>query len=990
MAEKSDNQGGRDERAVAGIPAAKVRPPLPLGVRRDRLIRFLVDGSPGVRIVEGLAGSGKTTVLGHAAQTWAGRSLWVTADGSDRVGSRFARALGSAAGLTQTSVASEPADPADAAFGVLEALEARPEPTLVVIDDAHELAGAPPADIIDLLCRYRPSHVTLVLGVRHLRGLDHWRWQPYDVRELNGDSLRFRLWEVETLFRDHYGEALGAEELHAVTRLTDGWAVALHLYHVATRTLPAAGRRQLVTGPRLTVRSLREYLAEQVLATVDAEQRNLLRRIAVLDRIRSDRCDRLLERRGCADQLRQLAEVGLLLPEADGHTYRLHELLRAHLLGELDDELGAAGVAGLHRLAADVLEEEGDIVEAVRACGRGGDWDGVRRLLAHDDSPVVLSGPWVEDVPSHLRDTDPWILRAIGRRQMGEGDLDGARTTLATSLERFQEDGGDGRTQRSLRVLEGWLHPDPGQQRIWTECLRTAFSGRAVETWPDEPLGWLGQGLAALAVGRMRVAVPLLRRAATTLTDELGTLAELGLCLAATFGEPDPMPAADRALSRARFQGAPTLVAVAESLAAYAAGGIVDPAFQIAAARERQDVLGEGVHALVAGLMFLEHTLPAAGESLDHAAERFRSAGLLVPAALARAASVLAQAHDERASGANLDAEVSAARLAGPLPQALALLARGLARGDATDEVHARELARQNGFEVLLARLQREGAPPSRSTIKPTRIVLASPAPVRALGGLPDLTADGSQVEASGDPRSAVLERRLELRCMGELQVSLDGVECDVGQLRPRHQELLSILVVHPNAWLHREKLFGWLWPDTTTEKATRNLQVAISAVRKLVEPAAVLPDRRVIARNGERYRMVVAERASDVCRLETALGTARAALRAADVLAAAGSLEAALAEWRGEPAAWVGPADWAVDRRRQLSHEVGEAAVAVVGALAAQDEWERAAHLAARAVDVDLWDDRLWRLAVTSASEAGSTVLAASLEERYRTLVGS
>lgn len=989
MAERSDNRSEdtKGRRSSAGIPAAKVHPPPLLGVRRDRLIRSLVDGPPGVRIVEGLAGCGKTTVLGHAAHGRSGHCVWVTVDGSDRVGSRFARALGAAAsqlpsrsgpGSGGSGGATDPVDPAEAAFSLIERLEAHSEPALVVIDDAHELAGAPAARTVDLLCRYRPAQVTLVLGARHLRGLEHWRWQSEQVRELNADSLRFRLWEVQALFRDHYGTPLGAEELHAVTRLTDGWAVALHLYQVATRTLSPAERRRLVTGPRLTVRSLREYLADQVLATVDADQRALLRRIAVLDRIRPDRCERLLERRGCTDQLQLLARLGLLLPEADGVTYRLHELLRAHLLGELDEELGPGGVAGLHRLAADVLEAEGDIVEAVRACGRGGDWDGVRRLLAaDDDSPVVLRGPWAEDLPSRLRDTDPWVLRAIGRRQLGEGDLGGARSTLATSVERFREHGGDPRAQRSLRLLEHWLDPDPGQQRSWTECLRAGLSGSPVEAWPDEPAGWLAEGLTGLAAGRVRAASARLRRAAATLSDELGVAAELGLCLAVALSEPDPMPAADRALARARANGAPALVAAAESLAAFAAGGIVDPDVQVATARERRDVIGDGVHSFVTGLTFLCQELPAATRCLDRATELFRDAGLSLPGSAAHAAALLARVQDEPVSVGDLDAEVAAARVIGPFPHALALLARGCSTGDAEDAEQAHALGRQNGFGSFLARL------PGAAT-KELEASHRVPYPPRDLADTAELPIVETEVP----------EEPLEVRCMGDLHVALGGVDCDVAQLRPRHQELLSILVAHPNVWLHREKLFEWLWPGTTTAKATRNLQVAISAVRKLVEPGSAdggqRGERKVIVRNGERYRMVVAREHSDVCRLEWELGSAQTALRSSDVVAAATSLERALAEWQGEPVPWVGPTDWAVERRRQLSQQVGKVAIGVIGGLAERDRWDLAAGLAAQAVEVDDMDDRLWRLAVTAAAEAGSAVLAANLEQRYRTLVGS
>ena len=988
---------------AAGVPSAKLRPPLPLGLARDRLTRPLLEDHPRLWIVHGFAGCGKTTVLAHAAEGWPGRTAWVTVDGTDRTGDRFVRALASAAGMP--ALARDHPDPADAVFAVLEALEATAQPTLLVVDDAHELVGAPAADALDLLCRYRPAGVTVVLGARHVRGLDHWRWRTGgDVGEVDSDGLRFRLWEVDTLFRRHYGTPLTSHELHTVSRITDGWAVALHLFHVATRTIPAAEWHRLTSGPRLTIRSIRDYLAGQVLATVADEDRSLLRRVAVLDRIRPDRCEGLLGSSGAAPRLQWLAQVGLLLPDPDGVTYRMHELLRAHLLGELDDELGSAGVAGLHRLAADLLEAEGDLTEAVRASGRGGDWDGVRRLLSQGDGGVVLSSTWAEGLPRDLRDTDPWLLRALGRRQLGEGDLLGARATLAASLERFQEHGGDRQARRQLHLLDGWLDPDPGQQRTWTECLRAALAGETVAVWPDEPAGWLAEGLACLAVGRVARSADVLRPAADTLADELGTLADLGLCLAVALGDHDPRPATERAFARARSCDAAALTAVAESLAAFVAGEPVAPDLQVAAAQERSDDLGAALLCLIGGLTLLRggsgdtptptiapapggggaggRALPAVETAglgrvgpLAVAVERFGRAGLPVLAALARAAALVAEARAGTIAEGALPAEVVMARAVGPLPHALALVAQWTLTGDTASEQQARALAGQHGFGGFVSDLlSRAGGTGGAGTDAAVIVVAAEPAP-----------ADPSPSSPS-----------LEVRCLGELRIVVDGIERDVEQLRPRHQELLGVLAVHANAWLHRERLYGWLWPEATVDRATRNLQVAVSAVRRVVEPDAVPGQPTVLVRSGERYRLVVEPGRSDVGRLEEGLRAARTAARSGadngdgDPEAAARQLEAALDEWVGEPAAWSGPTDWAVEAGRRLAHAVGTVAVAVIEALCQAGAYERASGLAVRAVDIDPLDPQLWRLAVHTADEVGAAVLASDLERRYRQLTSS
>lgn len=959
------------------VPVRKLRPPLSLGLRRERLIGPFVEEPAGIWVVQGFAGCGKTTALAHASQAWPGKVLWVTADGTDRVGNRFVGTLAQAAGVA------EDVGPAltDQLFAVIDVLDASPEPVLVALDDAHELAGTPAVDALGLLCRYRPLHVTVALGVRHLHGLGHWRWsagQP--LRELDSDSLRFRLWEVEALFRDCYGSPHNTAEVHAVSRLTDGWAVALHLYHIATRKLSAPERRRLLAGPRLTVRSIRDYLADQVLATVTPQQRSLLRRVAVFDSIRTARCEELLAMDGrLDDQLQQLADLGLLLPDADGVTFRLHDLLRAQLLGELDHELGHGGVAGLHRLAADVLEAEGDLTEAVRACGRGGDWDGVRRLLACDDGPHALTGDWADEVPALLRDTDPWVLRAIARRQMGEGDLAGARASLAASVERSQQHGGDSRTMRQLHVLDGWLDPDPGQQRTWTECLRKALAapvGGKVGTpfaWPDDACGLLGEGLAALASGQVSRAIELLDRAGLELRDELGLVADIALCLAKSFAIGSSTKAhrnerlmAERVLVRARAQGAPALLALAELLAAFVARERLAPDVSVALARERGDVVGEGLHWLLGGLAGF-HADPDAVSHLLRAADCFRAQSLAVLASFASGAATLAgvmrQVDKPDDGDGHLHRGPTTAE-GGPLPHALALLTTALRHQDAQAEQAARALASQHGFSGLLTRL----APPASWSV-----------------------AAGSGAVVVADAVAPVTGRsvtQLDVRCLGDLGVTADGAELAIDRLRPQHQELLGVFATHPGTWLHREKLMDWMWRDTDPDRATRSLQVAVSAVRRLLEPGSPAGHPHILVRSGERYRLDVQPECSDVGRLEGALERARQAVRDDDPETAASAFDAALSEWAGEPVASLGPLDWAVERRRELAHAVGSAAEKVVTALRCAGAIDVAAALASRAVEIHRQDDQLWQLAVASADDAGATVLATDLRRRYRQLV--
>lgn len=946
--------------ARSGVPRTKIQPPPALGIRRQRLIGQLVDPPAGLRLVHGAAGSGKTTMLAHAAEAWPGRVIWVTVDGTDRAPRRFGDVIATAVGGERETAS--PSTSPEAALEVTEALEGIDEQIMLVVDDVHELGGSPSADALALLCRYRPEHVTLVLGARHLRGLDHWRWRSGpDVREIDGDALRFRLWEVDSLFREHYDMPLGTDELHAITQLTDGWAVALHLYRLAAKGMPTGALRQLVSRPRLTTRSIREYLEHEVLSRVTGDQRHLLRRVAVFDSIRPALCDRLIGEVGTAEALRELADAGLVSADADGAAYRLHDLLRAQLLAELDEELGLHAVARLHADAAAALEDGGHLTEAVRAFGRAGEWDSVRRLMARQDAPAVPTGPWAATLPDELRDTDPWVLRATARRLLCEGDLAQARDTLGAAIDRFREHGGNKTSEQELRLLDGWLHPDPGQRRTWTECLHAALAGEPVTTWPDVPERPLAEGLAALASGRIATATRSLTAAARDMEGELGVVAEIGLSLGAILAGRDAVATSERALSRARSVGAGAMVRLAELLAGWAEGSA--PNLGEVSTEARPGNLGDDLHLLVVGLSLLSSGGDA-GRFLTDAARRFDDAGFVTLAALARSGALLDAARAGTTTADEVAAAIAPARSAGPLAHALALLAGDAVNG--TSVLRPLALARQHEFGGFLESLT--------GPVAPDPAPAGDPAPtVEPADGAIRRAADGLRVE-----------------CLGGLEIAVDGQRRDLGQLRPLHQDLLRLLVIQPNEWVHRERLIEWLWPESSADKATRNLQVAVSSVRKLLEPDAAAGHSTIITRNGECYRIEVDESASDLCRLRAGLRAAVDALRADDLDGAAEQLTTAFAEYRGELVPAAGPADWAVDLRRQLSREIGSAAVRVVEALSGAERVTEATRLAAQATELDPSNDTLWNLAIAAAEAAGSSALATELDTRYQKLVGS
>lgn len=921
-----------------GVPREKVRSPAPVGISRSRLTTRILGPAAGVRLVVGPAGSGKTTALAHAAQAFTGRCVWLSLDGTDRHPSSFSRSLTAATGLGQVGDV----------LSVVAALDDG-DPTLVVLDDVHEVAGSPAGDAIDLLCRYRPRQVTVALGTRALQRLNHWRW-GIDAASglLDVDDLRFRLWEVDELFR-HLEAPLAPADVHALARRTDGWAVALRLFHIVLRDAPSDASTLLARSPRFTHRSIRGYVRDEVLARVTDEQRAFLARSAILDRLRPAQCDELLERGGSGGMLEELASCGLLVPDIDGSSYRLHEVLRDHLLGELAADIGDDAVAVLHRRAAGLLERQGHVADAIRSSARAGDWDTLRRLVRDHSERAATALHGVPRIPGDVRAQDPWVLRAEAQRQLGEADLRGAQHTLRAAAERFAETGGDAGTDALLRAVNAWVKPSPGPARSWVAALRRSLSGVEVASWGTDQGGRFARGVAALVAGQLDQAVPSLLEARRGPHTVIAAMAATGLALAARLAGGDDDGALDTATVMARAAEAPAVVVAAE---------VVASGTPLASDGGEDDDLVAAFEGFCLSLLSLSSDAPAPGDVAGLEAVLSRQA-LLAPLAVVRAAELVRRVK----RGGPVDPRAGReprVRAAGPLAQALTLLAVGLGQHDAAATDAARRLAGTSGFGRWLEAVGGTAALP----------VGTDPGPPAGPGS-----------PTAAEERAAAGPADLAVEVMGEFRLSRRGDVLDLSALRPRHLELLQLLAVNANRWMHRETLWELLWSDRPPEAASHNLHVAVSAVRRAIDPEATRGQSSILTRSGNRYRLEVRPQDCDLCRFEHHLHQAGGARRAGDLERALRELSAAVLEWRGEPVPAAGPADWAVARRDELRRRFAHVAGDVLAALEPTVE---SSALAARAVAIEPSDDLLWRHAIDHARRVGAVARLKDLETAY------
>jgi ATP/maltotriose-dependent transcriptional regulator MalT len=381
--------------AARTVIAVKAQvPPLRGGlVVRERLVsRLLGDGSSRLTVVVAPAGWGKTTLLGQWVRRLQAASpvAWVSLDESDDEPVRFWTYVLTALQRVSPRVAdgalralgAPGVDPVDVTLPVLlNALAATDERHVLVLDDYHVLTDAQLHKQVEFLVAYAPASLQVVIAGRYDPELPLARLRAAgQLTEVRAADLRFTSEEAGALVAQVADVVLPADTLTGMLDRTEGWAAGLHLAALTVRSAENPVQRAAVI--RGDDRHILDYFSTEVLAHAGDDERRLLLRCSVLERLSGSLCDAVLGRRDSAALLEQLERSNLFLTALDDRRewYHCHRLFRDALRRELD-RVEPDQVQHLRLRAADWFLGRRQIDEAVRHRLAAGDDDGAADLL---------------------------------------------------------------------------------------------------------------------------------------------------------------------------------------------------------------------------------------------------------------------------------------------------------------------------------------------------------------------------------------------------------------------------------------------------------------------------------------------------------------------------------------------------------------------------------------------------------------------------------
>lgn len=444
-----------------GLAATKLRPPVPPHryVHRTRLDDILdagIEGHVPLLLVSAPAGSGKSTLLA----TWlAGRSeetAWLQAEPSDSDPARFWSYLVDAIGVVLPTIAGDvrPAvvgsngDEAVVVPTIVNRLADLREPLILVVDDYHLVDSTPVHRAVERLVELSPPQLTLVLSTRidppfrisrlRVRG---------QVREIRAADLRFAADEAPGLLGP-VGRDLEPDLVAQLCGRTDGWAAGLVLAGLSLQRSDDA--REFVAAFRGDDQLVVEYLRDELLAGLDADDRRVLLETSILDQLTGDLIDAVTGTAGGAKWLRETAQANELVIGLDRTAtwFRYHHLLRDLLRLEAREaypdrlpELHGRAAAwfeshGDHRHAIDHRLASGDAAAAaglMRTYGpqllRSGQIETLRRLLeqlgdvAANDTACSLFSGWCEFLGGRYARAEEWLDTTLALAPDGFDEL---------------------------------------------------------------------------------------------------------------------------------------------------------------------------------------------------------------------------------------------------------------------------------------------------------------------------------------------------------------------------------------------------------------------------------------------------------------------------------------------------------------------------------------------------------------------------------------
>ena len=405
---------------------AKIIRPKITGVFPRRRLFRLLDASRKYPVIwiSGPAGSGKTTLISSYLDANKLPCLWYQVDEGDSDIATFFYYFGLAAKKAAPHYRkSLPLLTPEYLQGIatftlryFENLFSRLKAPYFLIFDNYQTVPADSNfhDVISNGLSAIPDGVNVVLISRHDLPPALSRLHANGLIGMFGwDELRLSLDESGGIVRSRKKGKTSKEMIRRLHDTSDGWAAGLILMlESAKRGLEAQWPEKISSKETL------DYFGSEVFSKTNQEIKYFLTKTALLPRMTSKMAEELTGLSKAGDILSELSKNNYFTERRyyAEPVYQYHTLFREFLISQAREAYSPTDLSGLRRGAASLLEEAGQVEDAVHLFRDAQDWEGMIRLIMKQAPTMLEQGryhtleEWLDSLPKEMVENDPWLL----------------------------------------------------------------------------------------------------------------------------------------------------------------------------------------------------------------------------------------------------------------------------------------------------------------------------------------------------------------------------------------------------------------------------------------------------------------------------------------------------------------------------------------------------------------------------------------------------
>ena len=415
-------------------PAKITRPVLSEVVPRERLFRLLDEELEKPLIwISGPAGSGKTTLAASFLDARKLPCLWYYLDEGDSDIATFFYYLGLAAKHAAPRFKNPlPLLTTEYLGGVstftkryFENLCTRLRPPyVIVLDNYHHLADDSPFhDMIREALNVIPEGITVIINSRSALPPSLALLNTYKkMHTIGWEDLKFNLNETKSFLKAEMEKGPESETAEWLHRMTEGWVAGLTLLKERIRTSRNASHEL----DQLRAEELFDYFATELFQKADEGTQSILLKTSFLPYVPSKVAVELTGNAQAGTLLAALSRNQFFTERRPGPdpVYQYHLLFRAFLQTRARQTYSVTEIRALLRRAAELLEAEGQVEDAVELCGASEAWDVLVRIILSNAQSMMSQGRhrlldvWFAGLPAARLDQDPWLLYWRGMCRM--------------------------------------------------------------------------------------------------------------------------------------------------------------------------------------------------------------------------------------------------------------------------------------------------------------------------------------------------------------------------------------------------------------------------------------------------------------------------------------------------------------------------------------------------------------------------------------------